>query len=38
MDEALALATQELGNELDVLIVPHAMVTLPIVGRRVAFG
>lgn len=31
MDEALALAAQELGNELDVLVVPHALLTLPIV-------
>jgi nickel-dependent lactate racemase len=38
MDEALALAAHELGPDLDVLIVPHAMLTLPIVtqdeGRR----
>jgi len=50
MDEALALAAGELGDEadkqhpadkqheadkqhpLDVLIVPHAMLTLPVVG------
>ena len=38
MDEALALAARELGDEadkqhpLDVLIVPHAMLTLPVVG------
>ncbi len=31
MDEALALAAQELGKELDVLIVPHALLTLPVV-------
>ncbi len=31
MDEALALAAQELGAELDVLVVPHALLTLPIV-------
>jgi len=31
MDEALALAQRELGADLDVLIVPHAMLTLPIV-------
>jgi nickel-dependent lactate racemase len=31
MEEALQLAEQELGNQLDVLIVPHALLTLPIV-------
>jgi hypothetical protein len=31
MDEALALATRELGADLDVLIVPHALLTLPVV-------
>jgi nickel-dependent lactate racemase len=31
MDAALHLAAQELGEELDVLIVPHALLTLPIV-------
>ena len=31
MDEALALVAGELGNELDVLIVPHALLTLPVV-------
>jgi nickel-dependent lactate racemase len=31
MEEALALAARELGNELDVLIVPHALLTLPVV-------
>ena len=32
MSEALAQAQRELGDNLDVLIVPHAMLTLPIVG------
>jgi nickel-dependent lactate racemase len=32
MEEALALAASELGDELEVLIVPHAMQTLPVVG------
>ena len=32
MDEALALAARELGAELDVLVVPHALLTLPIVA------
>lgn len=32
MEEALALAARELGEELDVLIVPHALLTLPVVG------
>ncbi|MBD1810084.1 nickel-dependent lactate racemase [Microcoleus sp. FACHB-SPT15] len=31
MDEALAIAQAELGMELDVLVVPHALLTLPIV-------
>jgi len=32
MGEALALAARELGDELEVLIVPHALLTLPVVG------
>jgi len=31
MEEALALAASELGGDLDVLIVPHALLTLPVV-------
>jgi nickel-dependent lactate racemase len=31
MEEALALAGRELGPGLDVLIVPHALLTLPVV-------
>jgi hypothetical protein len=31
MDAALDIAQQRLGVELDVLIVPHALQTLPIV-------
>ena len=31
MEEALALAARELGPDLDVLIVPHALLTLPVV-------
>ncbi len=31
MEEALALAASELGDDLDVLIVPHALLTLPVV-------
>jgi hypothetical protein len=31
MDEALALASAELGPACDVLNVPHAMLTLPVV-------
>ncbi len=33
MEEALALAARELGDELDVLIVPHALLTLPVVNE-----
>jgi nickel-dependent lactate racemase len=31
LEEALALAASELGDDLDVLIVPHALLTLPVV-------
>jgi nickel-dependent lactate racemase len=31
VEEALALAVRELGRQLDVLIVPHALLTLPVV-------
>jgi nickel-dependent lactate racemase len=31
MEQALALAAADLGAELDVLVVPHALLTLPIV-------
>jgi lactate racemase len=34
MDEALALAQHELGPALDVLIVPHALLTLPVVTKQ----
>jgi nickel-dependent lactate racemase len=33
MEEALALAARELGPDLDVLIVPHALLTLPVIQR-----
>lgn len=33
MEDALALAARELGKDLDVLIVPHAVLTLPVVSR-----
>jgi len=33
MEEALALAVRELGENLDVLIVPHALLTLPVVSK-----
>jgi hypothetical protein len=33
MDQALRLASQQLGAQLDVLIVPHALLTLPIVAK-----
>ena len=32
MEEALELAARELGSDLDVLIVPHALLTLPVVA------
>jgi nickel-dependent lactate racemase len=31
MEEALQLAADELGQDLDVLVVPHALLTLPVV-------
>jgi hypothetical protein len=31
MEEALQIATAKLGSACDVLIVPHAMLTLPVV-------
>jgi lactate racemase len=31
MEAAIARAAGELGSDLDVLIVPHALLTLPIV-------
>ena len=34
MDEALALAARELGEDLDVLVVPHALLTLPVVAGQ----
>jgi nickel-dependent lactate racemase len=33
MEQALALAARELGDDLDVLVVPHALMTLPVVSR-----
>jgi hypothetical protein len=33
MEEALALTARELGEDLDVLTVPHALMTLPVVSR-----
>ena len=34
MDQAFHIATEKLGrNELDVLIVPHALMTLPLVSQ-----
>ncbi len=32
MEDALALASDELGQSCDVLIVPHALLTLPIIS------
>ena len=36
MDEALKLATKELGQTCNVLIVPHAMLTLPVIERALS--
>jgi nickel-dependent lactate racemase len=35
MEQALALASRELGESCDVLIVPHAMLTLPVVQPEI---
>jgi nickel-dependent lactate racemase len=34
VEEALALAARELGEDLEVLVVPHALLTLPVVGGQ----
>ena len=34
IEEALALASRELGRQLDVLVVPHALLTLPVVQEE----
>ncbi len=34
MDEALAIATKDLGRDCRALIVPHALLTLPIVEKQ----
>ena len=34
MEEALAMARDDLGPDLDALIVPHALLTLPVVTPR----
>jgi hypothetical protein len=34
MDEAFRIVTEKLGPDLDVLIVPHALLTLPIVTEE----
>jgi nickel-dependent lactate racemase len=31
MEEALAMAAADLGSDLDVLVVPHALLTLPVI-------
>jgi len=36
MEEALAVAAAELGDEASVLIVPHALLTLPVVSAQKA--
>jgi nickel-dependent lactate racemase len=34
MDEAFNMAINTLGEECQVLIVPHALLTLPVIGKR----
>jgi hypothetical protein len=31
MEEALSIAEKEMGKSSDVLVVPHALLTLPII-------
>jgi nickel-dependent lactate racemase len=33
MEEALAMAQRDLGANLDVLVVPHALLTLPVISQ-----
>ena len=33
MEEAIELASAKLGSACDVLIVPHAMLTLPVIQK-----
>ena len=33
MEEALAMAQRDLGTNLDVLVVPHALLTLPVISQ-----
>jgi len=35
MDDALALIARDLGVALDVLVVPHALLTLPVIRLRI---
>jgi hypothetical protein len=32
VEDALALARRDLGSNLDVLIVPHSLLTLPVIA------
>jgi nickel-dependent lactate racemase len=34
MDEALARVAADLGKDLDVLVVPHALLTLPVINHQ----
>jgi nickel-dependent lactate racemase len=34
IDEAFSIASSEVGSECQVLIVPHALLTLPVIGMR----
>jgi hypothetical protein len=38
MAEALAIVQERLGGELEVLIVPHALLTLPVIGGGKSCG
>jgi len=34
MDEAIQIAAKDMGSSCDVLIVPHALLTLPVVQEQ----
>ena len=34
MDEAVRIATKNIGEQCDILIVPHAMLTLPVIQEK----
>jgi hypothetical protein len=35
MEEAIKIATDELGLNCQALVVPHALLTLPVIGKGI---